>query len=151
MLTFEQQQIESNHISFLQAFNKELAKQVFMHMDTQELNDSEKVSAIWFENHKIIVKKMNSIKPSMVDMKPKNAIKLDIVELDKFETYPEENILPKDGLCRYLYWSGEQHTYERCSIDFMWSENIYRLYRIVEDLGNCFLYYLQRESDGLFV
>ena len=90
MLTFEQQQIESNHISFLQAFNKELAKQIFMHVDTQELNDSEKVSAIWFENHKIIVKKMNSIKPSMVDMKPKNAIKLDIVELDKFETYPEE-------------------------------------------------------------
>ena len=127
MLTFEQQQRESNHISFLQAFKKELAKQIFMPVDTQELNDSEKVSAIWFENRNIIVKKMNSIKSSMVDMKPKNAIKLDIVELDKSETYPEENLLPEDGLCRYLYWSGEQHTYEKCATDFMWSENTYRL------------------------
>ena len=29
-------------------------------------------------------------------MKPKDAIKLDIVELDKSKTYPEEAVLPED-------------------------------------------------------
>lgn len=43
----------------------------------------------------------------MINMKSKNAIKLDNVGLDK--TYPEENMLPQDGLCRYLYQPGEQH------------------------------------------
>ena len=35
-------------------------------------------------------------------MKPKNAIKLDIVELDKSEINPEEIVLPGDGLQKYL-------------------------------------------------
>ena len=43
----------------------------------------------------------------MIDMKPEDAIKLDIVKLDKI--YPGENILTEDGLYRYLYWLGEQH------------------------------------------
>lgn len=43
----------------------------------------------------------------MIGMKPKDAIKLDIVRLDK--TYSEENLLPNDVLCRYLYQRGEQH------------------------------------------
>ena len=33
----------------------------------------------------------------MIGMKPKHAIKLDIVELDKSEIYPLENILLKVG------------------------------------------------------
>ena len=33
-------------------------------------------------------------------MKPKDAIKVDFVPLDK--KYPEETILPEDGLYRYL-------------------------------------------------
>ena len=37
----------------------------------------------------------------MIDMKPKDAIKLGTVQLDK--KYPEENVLPEDGLYRYLY------------------------------------------------
>lgn len=35
-------------------------------------------------------------------MKPKNVLKLDIVELDKCETNPEESVLPGDGLHKYL-------------------------------------------------
>ena len=34
---------------------------------------------------------MNNTKPSMTDIKPKDAIKLDTVQLDK--TYPEESVL----------------------------------------------------------
>ena len=43
----------------------------------------------------------------MIDMKRKDVIKLDTVPLD--EKYPEETVLPKDGLYRYLYQPGEQH------------------------------------------
>ena len=43
----------------------------------------------------------------MIGMKPKDAIKLDTVPLDK--TYPEETVLPEDGSYRYLYRPGEQH------------------------------------------
>ena len=54
---------------------------------------------------------MNNTKSSMIDMKPKDAIKLDTVPLDK--TYPEETALPEDGLYRYLYQPGEQHGDEK--------------------------------------
>ena len=38
-------------------------------------------------------------------MKPNDAIKLNIIELEKSETYPEEELSPEDGLYRYLYQS----------------------------------------------
>ena len=50
---------------------------------------------------------MNSTKSLMIDMKRKDAIKLDTVLLDKI--YPEGNVLPDDGLYRYLYQPDEQH------------------------------------------
>ena len=43
----------------------------------------------------------------MTNMKPKDTIKLDNVLLDN--KYPEETVLPKDGLYRYLYQPGKQH------------------------------------------
>ena len=71
----------------------------------------------------------------MTDMKPKDTIKLDTVPLDK--TYPEETVLPEDGLYRYLYQSGEQHgDQERRETDLIWTKNTYRLGRIVQDSGN---------------
>lgn len=45
---------------------------------------------------------MNNTKPLMDDQKPNEAMKLDVVELDKSETHSEENKLPEDGLYRYL-------------------------------------------------
>ena len=47
------------------------------------------------------VKKINNTKPSMIDMKSKDAIKLDTVPLDKKNS--DETVLPDDGLYRYLY------------------------------------------------
>ena len=76
-------------------------------MDAQELQDPEKVSAIWVKNLNKIVNKMNNTVSSMIGMKPKDAIKLDAVPLDK--KYPEETVLPEDGLYRYLYQPGKQH------------------------------------------
>ena len=48
--------------AFLEAFNKELAKQLFKPMDAQELQDPEKISAIWVKNLGSIVDKMNNTK-----------------------------------------------------------------------------------------
>ena len=67
----------------MEAFNKELAKLLFKIMDAQELQDSEKVSAIWVKSLNSIVNKMNNTKSSMIDMKPRDAIKLDTVKLDR--------------------------------------------------------------------
>ena len=75
-------------------------------MDAQELQDPEKVSTIWVKNLNKIVNKMNNTKSLMIDMRTEDAIKLDIVPLDK--TYLEESILPEDGLYKYRCHPGEQ-------------------------------------------
>ena len=71
------------HTTFVEAFNKELVKLLFMPIDAQQLQDPEKVSTIWVKNLNSIVNKMNNTKSSMINMKPKDAINLDTVQLDK--------------------------------------------------------------------
>ena len=91
----------------MEAFNKELATLLFKPMDAQELQDPEKVSTIWVKNLKKAMNKTNNTLSLMIGMRPKDAIKLDTVPLDK--TYPKETVLPEDGLYRYLYQPGEYH------------------------------------------
>ena len=57
-------------------------------MDTQELQDPEKVSTIWVRNFAKVVNKINSTISLMIGMKPKDTIKLHAVPLDK--TYPDQ-------------------------------------------------------------
>ena len=79
----------------------------------------------------------------MIAMEPKDVIKLDIIKLGKSERYPQENVLPGDGLYIYLYQPSEQHGDQKRQVtDFIWRENTYRLVRIVEGPGNHVLYYL---------
>ena len=107
-----------NHTAFVEAFNKELAKLLFKPMDAQGLQDPGKVSTIWVKNLNKIVNKMNNKKSSMIDMKSKDAIKLDTVPLNK--TYPDETVLPKDGFYRFLYQPGKQHgDQKRRATDFI--------------------------------
>ena len=86
----------------MEAFQKELANQLSQTMDVQELQDYEKVSTIKVKNANSIVNKIKSTKLMMIDMKPKDAMKVDIVELDQSQTYPEEDALPEVGLYRYI-------------------------------------------------
>ena len=139
------------HTAFVEAFNKKLAKLLFKPMDAQELLDPEKVSTIWVKNLDPAVKRMINTILSMIGMKAKHAIKLDTVPLDK--TYPEETVLPEDGLYRYLYQRGEHYGHQKRqqATDFIWSKNTYRLDRIVQEPGNCVLYYSQDGSDRAFV
>ena len=138
------------HTAFVEAFNKELAKLLFKPMDAQELQDPEKVSTIWVKNLNKAVNKMNNTESSMTGMQPKDAIKLDTVPLDK--TYPEETVLPKDGLYRYLYQPGKKHgDQKRPAADLIWSKITYRLDQVVQDPGNSVLYHLQDGPDRAFV
>ena len=67
---------------------------------------------------------MNNTVSSMTGMKLKDAIKLQTVLLDK--TYPDETVIPEDGLYRYLYQLGEQcGVQERRTTDLIWSKNTY--------------------------
>ena len=109
------------HTAFVEAFNKELTL-LFKPMDAQEFQDSENVSTIWIKNLNNIANKMNNTVPLMIGMKPKDAITLDTVPLDK--TYPEETVLPNDSLYRYLYQPGEQQgDQKRRAADLIWSKN----------------------------
>ena len=56
-------------------------------MDAQ---DPEKVSAIWVKNLNSIINKMKNTQSSMNHMSPEDAVKLDIVELNK----PNQNEKP---------------------------------------------------------
>lgn len=57
----------------------------------------------------------------MTDFRLKDAIKLDIVMLDKSEKYPEENLYSKDGLYRYLHQPGEQHEHQnRRTVEYLY-------------------------------
>ena len=86
----------------------------------------------------------------MINMRPKDAIKLEDLPLEK--TYPEEIMLPEDGLYRYLYQPGEQHgDQKRRDTDLIWSKNTYRLNKIVQYPGNNILCYLQDGPNRTFV
>ena len=138
------------HTTFVEAFNKGLAKLLFKPMDAQELQDPEKVLTIWVKSLNKTVNKMSNTVSSMIGIKPKDAIKLGTVPLDK--TYRKETVLPKDGFYRYHYQAGEQHRdQKRRATDFIRSKNTYRLDGIVRDPGNRVLYYLQDGPDRAFV
>ena len=123
------------HRAFVEAFKKELAKLLFKPMDAQELQNPEKVSTIWVKHLNKTVNKMNNTVWSMTGMKPKDAIKLGTVPLDK--TYPNETILPEGELYKYVFQPGEKHgDQKRQEIHVIWSKNTYRLDRIVQDPGN---------------
>ena len=118
-----------------------MAELLFKLMDAQELQDPEKLSTIWVKNLNKIVNNMNNTKSLMIGMKPKDAIKLGTVPLDK--TCPEETVLPEDGLYRYLYQPGEQKGDQKRPVtDLIWSKKMYRLDQLVQEPGNRVLYYL---------
>ena len=100
------------HTAFVEALNKILAERLFKVQDAQELNDPEKVSSRWVKHLYGLVDELNDMKTEMIGMKPKDAIKLNKVPLVSRESYPPEEVLPEDGLYRYLLQPGEEHNNE---------------------------------------
>ena len=67
------------------------------------MNDPDKVSSRWVKHLYGLVDELNDTETEMIGMKPKDAIRLNEVPLVKQENDPPEEILPEDGLYRYLY------------------------------------------------
>ena len=88
------------HTAFVEAFNKELKKLLFKPMDAQELQNPKKVSKIWAKNLDPAVKTLSNTVSLMIGMKPQDAIRLGVVPFDK--KYPEETVLPENGLYRFF-------------------------------------------------
>ena len=97
------------HTAFVEALNKILAERLFKVQDAQELNDPEKVSSRWVKHLYGLIDELNDTETEMIGMKPKDAIKLNEVPLVAQESYPPEEVLPEDGLYRYLLQPSEEH------------------------------------------
>ena len=90
-----------------------------------------------------LVDELNDTTTEMIGMKPKDAIKLKKVPIVARESYPPEEVLPEDGLYRYLLQPREEHDGQRCrATDRIWSKASYRLREITENPGNRVMYYL---------
>ena len=140
------------HAAFVEALNKILAESLFKVQDPHELNDHEKVSSRWVKHLYGLVDELNDTETEMIGMKPKDAIKLDEVPLVKQENYPPEEILPEDGLYRYLLQPGEKHDDKRHrATDRIWSKGTYRLREIAGNPGNPVMYYLLDGPERAFV
>ena len=140
------------HTAFLEALNEILAERLLKVQDAQELNDPEKVSWRWVKHLYGLVDELNDTETEMIGMKPKDAIKLDEVPLVTRESYPPEEVLPEDGLYRYLLQPGEEHDDQRHrATDRIWSKTSYRLREIAENPGNHVMYYLLDGPERAFV
>ena len=56
-----------------------------------------------------------------------------------------------DYIDTFINLVNNMETKKRQTTDFIWSKNTYRLDQIVQDQGNCVLYYLQDRPDRAFV
>ena len=140
------------HTAFVEALNKILAERLFKVQDAQELNDPKKVSSRWVKHLYGLVDELNETETEMIGMKPLDEIKLDEVPLVNRESYPPEELLPEDGLYRYLLQPGEEHDDQRRrATDRIWSKTSYRLREIAESPGNHVMYYLLDGPERAFV
>ena len=140
------------HTTFVEALNKILAERLFKVQDAQELNDPEKVSSRWVKHLYGLVYELNDMEIEMIGMQPKDAIKLKEVLLVTRKSYPPEEVLPEDGLYRYLLQPGEENDDQRRrATDRIWSKGTYRLREIAENPGNRVMYYLLNGPERAFV
>ena len=138
------------HTAFVEVLNEILAERLFKVQDAQELNDPEKVSSRWVKHLYGLIDEPNDTTTEMIGMKPKDAIKLKEVPLVARESYPPEEVLPEDGLYRYLLQPGEEHDDQRRrATDRIWSKASYRLREVVESPGNRVIYYLLDGPDSV--
>ena len=99
-----------------------------------------------------LVDELNDMETEMIGMKPKDAIKLKEVPLVTRESYPPEEVLPEDGLYRYLLQPSEEHDDQRRrAIDRVWSKASYRFREVMKHPGNPVMYYLLNGPERAFV
>jgi hypothetical protein len=90
--------LPTNHLSFVENFNKQLAKKLFRFQQVKELETQEENSQ-WVNQLQFVVKKMNYTKTRLINMKPIDAYKL------KFVKQPDDKHSEED--CKLHYDIGE--------------------------------------------
>ena len=138
------------HTSFVEALNKILVERLLKVQDAQELNDPKKVSSRWVKHLYGLADELNDTETEMIGMKPKDAIKLKEVPLVARESCPPEEVLPEDGLYRYLLLE-EHDDQQHRGTDRISSEASCRLRKVVELPGNHVMYYLADGPERAFV
>ena len=100
--------VQAHSHSICRSSEQDLAEQLFLVVDAQELNDPEKVSSTWVKHLYGLADKLNNAETQMIGMKPKDAIELKELPLVNQENYPPEG-LPEDGLYCYLLQPRKEH------------------------------------------
>ena len=140
------------HTTFVEGLNKIIAMSLFKIMDAQELNKKGKVSHTWVRYLYDLIDKLNNIKVDAIDKKPVEAIEMDEVQQKHRKIYADEEILPLDGLYRYLLKPGEEHgDSSKRATDNNWSIDVFRLDRVIDGNENRAMYYLVDGPERSFV
>ena len=90
--------VPTNHLSFVENFNKELAKKLFRFQQLKELETKEENSE-WVGKLQSVVKQMNNTKTKLINMKPIDAYHL------KYVKQPEDRHSEED--CKLHYDVGQ--------------------------------------------
>ncbi len=147
--------------SLVESLNRALAKHIFPHQYSQEMKYEVLLTKLkgktksvernreWVKLLPSIVLKLNETKTSLINMKPKHAIKLSTVEVlmsnyKGIPVAPNEKIIDLDSLVRYLYAPGElEGGNVKRATDPIWSIHSYEIKEVMEIEKQPLLYYLQ--------
>ena len=108
------------------------------------MNDPEKLSATWVKHLYELVDELNDAVTEMIEMKPKDAIKLDEVPLVARESYPEDRYcLKMDCIDTYYNLMKNTMTNNAEQLIGYGLRELIDLKEIVENPGNRVMYYLR--------
>jgi hypothetical protein len=147
----------SNHLAFVENFNKELAKKLFPYQHKKELESGIENSE-WVSNLKAAVKFLNNRYTKMIGMKPIDAVKLDYVPQpqDKFDVKDVMKFYPiGTKVYRMLNWdehqklfSGKISVERRRATDPFWHKDPYIVTDIVERGKKSLIEHILKDENG---
>lgn len=147
----------SNHLAFVENFNKELAKDLFKYQQEKELKTGVE-NTEWVKNLQRSVKKLNNRVTKLIKMKPIDAVQLDYVK------QPENNIKKDDAekfhpvgtkVLRMLNWDEYQNLADgkikverRRATDSFWDKNIFTVSELIRRNKNSLVEHILKDKDG---
>ena len=137
----------------VERFNRTLSERLFSHQYAQELVQEVR-SREWVKKLPEVIKALNNEKTRLIDLKPKDAIKMKLVQ--QMPSAPQlkgpEKIIPDNSTVRYLYAPGEaENDTRRRATDPIWSIKGYTIKNSTVNSGQPNLYYLNNGPQRSFV
>jgi len=126
-----QRSLNKKKVAFVERFNQTLSKSLFAHQYNEEMK-TRRDNREWVVRLSGVIESLNNDETRMIDMKPKDAIKLESVKQPEYEPDQIPDELPFDSLVRYLYKPGEESGDNKYrATDPIWSVFHYEIYEIV--------------------